>query len=747
MAQPSGRAAGGTTIRRADPRPVRVCLLIQTHALPPLTYAVPERLRSRVRVGSAVVATLSEYSRLGIVVGYDDENERELEELTAVEPGLSLPRSTVRLCRRICEASAVPLATAIRAALPPGLETGTYRVIDPASDWKWEAGSSVTRVALRRALGKEGLKAAETEGRIRLAPRVQAPARTEWAATVPDADADLRRVPRQRELYEALKRYDREVEVSTLLSETGAHIATLRALARRGAVRLESFRQPADIHETRGEEALPPLKAVEEAVAGAEARLWRVPAVEQDAAVGEVVRAALEADRRALVLVPEINGVERLAHYLAERLPAGYTITAYHGGPGLDRSAVYAAARRGNVDVLVGTRAAALLPLPELGVICVVDEPNDAHRAGPGYEGLPMHARDISVLRGAEEGSAVVMLSPTPSLRLYGTGMREMPSRQPSRWPAVRIVDMRGTGASLSSTVLQACRRSVEAGESVGVVANRLGYAVTVSCAQCGGVKTCPNCDLPLALTGGGKVLGCARCAYRRKMTTKCDECGSDRMSATGLAAERLREDLAAFLERPVGLLTAGDRLFEAAQVVVGSARSILEREWDVLLVPDVDSMLHGSDARAVERAFRFIYRAAEMTRRKLFVQTRVPEHYALRTALRGDYQGFAASELVRLRDLGYPPFGHVAYLMLEGPEAAVRGAVESRLRPALGTEVAMSGAVPFRGAGGPGWRVMLRGRERAEVARAAGLAARLVSKGRGTRGLKLRVEIDPEEV
>ena len=44
-----------------------------------------------------------------------------------------------------------------------------------------------------------------------------------------------------------------------------------------------------------------------------------------------------------------------------------------------------------------------------------------------------------------------------------------------------------------------------------------------------------------------------------------------------------------------------------------------------------------------------------------------------------------------------------------------------------------------------PTWRVLLRSRERPVVARAATLAARLAAQTRG--GLKVRVEIDPEEV
>lgn len=728
---------------------MRVCLLIPTHALPPLTYAVPERLRSRVRVGSAVVAPLSEYSRLGIVVGYDDESDRELEVLRAVEPGLSLPRGIVGLCRRICDASAVPLASALRAALPPGLETTKYRVVEPAPGWKWEAGSIVGRVALRRTLGKEGLKAAETEGRIRLSPRVAAPTRTEWATAVPGSAADLRRVPRQRDLYETLGRHERAVEVPALLAETGAHIATLRALVRRGAVHLEARREPADIHETAGSELAPP-EAVERAVAEGGAYVWRARTADQESAVEDLARTVLRADRRALVLAPEIKTAQRLVRRLAERLPAGYAVAAYHGGPDLDRSAVYEAARRGNVDVLVGTRTAALLPLPEVGVICVVDEPNEAHRAGPGYEGLPVHAREVALLRGAAERSAVVMLSPTPSLVAYGMGLRELPPRGASagrRWPAARIVDMRDTGASLSSTLLRACRRAVAAGERVGVVANRLGHATTVACGRCGAVKTCPNCGLPLALAGRANALACGRCAFRRKMDPKCDECGSDRVSATGLAVEGIRGELSDYLGAPVGMLTAGEQDHADAPVVVGTPKRILEHEWDVLVAPDVDAMLLGNDARAVERAFRLLYRAAEVTRRRIFVQTRVPDHYALRAALRGDYESFAEAELPRLRELGYPPFGHVAYLVFDGPESAVRRAVESRLRPAIGPDVAVSGVVSFRGADGRCWRVMLRGRDRREVARAANLAGRMASKDAGMRGLKMRVEMDPEEV
>jgi len=396
----------------------------------------------------------------------------------------------------------------------------------------------------------------------------------------------------------------------------------------------------------------------------------------------------------------------------------------------------------------VGTRTAALLPFARLGAICVVDEPNEAHRAEPGYEGLPIHVRDVALERGRIEGAGVFCLSPFPSLRLMArerTGIREIPERRPARWPSVRIVDMRVSGAALSSTVLDACRRVVEEGGRVGVVANRLGYAAAVTCNGCGTVRSCPDCDLPLVLHERAGLLVCDRCGHRGRLTDACGACGSDRASAVGLAVERVRKELSRRLDMSVGLITAGERELEGAPIVVGTARLVFDEEWDAVILPDVDSALLGTGIGAVERAFRLVYRSAETALRVLLIQTRHPEHYALRAAVRGDYPAFAAAELPRLRSLGYPPFAHLASVTLEGPGPALQRAVELRLRPAVESAVEMSGPVPLAHTGGlPRWRVLLRSGERPVVARTAILAARLSAE---VRGLKVRVDVDPEEV
>ena len=726
-----------------------VSLLIPTHALPPLSYRIPEHLEEEVRVGTVVVAPLSGYSRLGVVVSVGS-GERASEDLWGVSGEYPLPPETIELCRWVSEAAAVPLSCAIRMALPPALNTGRYRVLDPLPGWPWEPGKLVNRPVLRRALGGDGLRRAEKEGRVVLAAHEPGRRMIEWAFVRGGAAPDLSRAPRQRELLAALEQRPEGCPVKELLSGIGASRATLRALVSRGAVVLKHRPEPPPVLTSRDKPKIEPLQPfVRQAgrivdVGGA--WIWRVPTADQCYAVAAVTRAAIEGGEQALVLVPEIEAVEDLARKLQGYLPAGHRVAAYHSGLGRDRAAVYESARSGRVDVLVGTRSAALIPMPRLGAICVVDEPNGGHRAEPGgYEGVPIHVREIVRERGWLEGAGTLFLSPHPSLRLYAEkpGVRELPPHTAREWPSASIVDLRGSGVSLSPTLLESCRAAVEAGGRVGMIANRLGHATSISCNACGSVQACPECNLPLALHK--PMLVCGRCGYSKRLSGVCDVCDSGRLTSTGLAVERVREEVSRALGCRVGLVTAGNRVQTDAPVVVGTAHCITSEEWDIVAVTDVDVLLQGSGMGSIERAFRLVYGAAEAARERLLVQTRSPGHYALQAALREDYAAFAMAELPRLRALGYPPYGHLATITFEGSGKLVRGAVESRLRPAVEPAVAMADPTPVAGIGGSqSWRVLLRSIEREAASRAGSLA---VHMAQSTCGLKAHIEIDPEEV
>ena len=72
--------------------------------------------------------------------------------------------------------------------------------------------------------------------------------------------------------------------------------------------------------------------------------------------------------------------------------------------------------RRGDVDVVVGTRSAVFAPLARPGLIIVDEEHDTSYKQDetPRY-----HGRDVAVMRGKFAGALVVLGSATPSMESF----------------------------------------------------------------------------------------------------------------------------------------------------------------------------------------------------------------------------------------------------------------------------------------------------------------------------------------
>src|SRR5207342_98238 len=118
----------------------------------------------------------------------------------------------------------------------------------------------------------------------------------------------------------------------------------------------------------------------------------------------------------ALLLVPEIA----LALPLVDRVRADLDarVVLVHSGLGDgERADEWRRIRRGDVDVVVGTRLAVLAPLADIGLI-VVDEEHDA--AYKSDRTPRLQARDAAIRLGALAGAAVVLGSATPAVDSLG---------------------------------------------------------------------------------------------------------------------------------------------------------------------------------------------------------------------------------------------------------------------------------------------------------------------------------------
>lgn len=327
----------------------------------------------------------------------------------------------------------------------------------------------------------------------------------------------------------------------------------------------------------------------------------------------------------------------------------------------------WAAARAGGVTV-VGARAAAWAPLPEVAAVVVLDGHDEAYQE----ERAPTwHARDVAVARAERAGVPALVVSPCPDLAMLSSLRPLVPSRSTERagWPVLEVIDRRSddprTGL-LSERLAGALRRYPR----LVCVLNRKGRARLLACTGCGELIRCEHCGAAMREAEG--ALGCPTCQASRPPV--CAGCGSSRLKALRKGVSRVREELEALAGRPVGEVTADSDDLPAAQVVVGT-EAVLHRvgATDAVVFLDFDQELAAPRYRAAEQALGLLARAARLVGGRggggrVLVQTRLPGHEVLTAALHGDPGRLAAAEAPVRAELGFPPYRALA--VVSGPAA-----------------------------------------------------------------------------
>ena len=439
------------------------------------------------------------------------------------------------------------------------------------------------------------------------------------------------------------------------------------------------------------------------------------------------VAKALERGQQALVLVPEIALTPQTVRRFAARFPG--RVTLWHSGltPG-QRYDTWQRVRAGEMDVVIGSRSALFAPLPRPGLIVVDEEHETSYKQDvtPRY-----HARDAALHLGHVTGAVVVLGSATPDVETYAhaergdlsllslprrvLGHRQAVAEQQARLgrtgaamqpladldavytdlPPVQVVDLRAElragNTSLFSRALQAAlQETLSRGEQAILFLNRRGAATFVMCRDCGHVLECPRCSTTLTYHQASGSLVCHHCGHREPPPTLCPNCRSERIRHFGAGTQRVEETLLSLFPNirvlrwdrdTTGSSRAHTEFLDAfiqgdADVLIGT--QMIAKGLDLPLVTLVgvvsaDTGLHLPDFRAAERGFQLLTQVAGRAARgplggRVIFQTYTPDHYAIQSAARHDYDQFYAQEMDFRRATGYPPFTRLARLIYTDP-------------------------------------------------------------------------------
>jgi primosomal protein N' (replication factor Y) len=468
----------------------------------------------------------------------------------------------------------------------------------------------------------------------------------------------------------------------------------------------------------------------------------------------EAIAEALDAGRRALVLVPEIA----LAMPLVDRLRADLAVRVALVHSGLsdgERADEWRRIRAGDVDLVVGTRTAVLAPLDDVGLVIVDEEHDPAYKSDRTPRFM---ARDTSIRLAELAGAAVILGSATPSVESVGHARAgryrrvALPDRASGTPPEITLVDLRAELAEgnrgLLSRVLRDALAALDvgAGDQAILVINRRGSASVVLCRDCGHVQACPDCDRPLVYHHAGTTLRCHHCGRASPLADRCPACGSPRIRYLGGGTERLEREVRGMFPRfrvdrldrdVVERRGAAVRVidgFTAGQVDVLVGTSLATKGLDIPTVTLVgivsaDVALNLPDERAAERTYQVLAQAIGRAGRgeragHAVVQTYRPEHRAIRAVVERTADTFYDEELALRERWGSPPFGRLVKLTIGLPDRDSAEheaqAMAARLRSAAGPAgVLVTGPAPaYIARRADRWRfnVVLRGSDPAAL-------------------------------
>jgi primosomal protein N' (replication factor Y) len=416
----------------------------------------------------------------------------------------------------------------------------------------------------------------------------------------------------------------------------------------------------------------------------------------------EAVAEALKQNRQVMILLPEIA----LTIQFLERFAARFGVRPCEWHSDLsqkERRRTYRAVMNGEARVVVGARSSLFLPFPELGLIIVDEEHEQAFKQ---QEGAIYHARDMAVVRARIEDCPVVLASATPSLESFVNAQSgryahlKLVSRHGvAEMPSVQLIDLRqerdGPDVEkkaqwLSPPLRAALEKTLAAGEQAMLFLNRRGYAPLTLCEACGHKFTCPHCSAWLVEHKYKKRLACHQCGYELPMPRDCPQCKEPgTLIACGPGVERVAEEFAAFFPNARYAIASSDILHGPAETQA-AIRAMARREIDVLigtqivakghhfpqltLVGVVDADLGGSDGdlRARERTFQLLHQVSGRAGRAekpglVLLQTRNPEDAVMQALARGDRDGFYEQERQFREASASPPFGRLAALVISG--------------------------------------------------------------------------------
>lgn len=427
---------------------------------------------------------------------------------------------------------------------------------------------------------------------------------------------------------------------------------------------------------------------------------WQLlPDEDLAARVCDLIRIARRAGGAVLVLVPDQYDLDPLLTHVRDTLGSDGIVGLSAASGQAPRYRTWLQALYGAVDVVIGTRAAAFSPLPNLHTVLLLDDGNeffsDPRAPYP-------HPRDVLAHRAEAEGANFLaagwMVSIAMSQRVAdGWAHYLQPERAELKASLPRITapgdsdkaleqDPLARAARIPHAAFRAVKASLERGEPALFQVPRRGYIPTLVCGYCHEPVRCRHCGGPLSLPHGqgradhAQVPLCRWCGTPEPRFT-CPHCGSHKLRAATIGAGRTAEELGrAFPGFPI-ILSYGDERKEtipagpAIVVSTPGSEPVTPTGYGALVMLDPWALTQRPDLSAEEDTLRLWCNAVRLVRPFTHGGEAIvagdPADPLIQGLIRWDPCGVAERLRLERENAQLPPSQHL--IAIDGEFAAVK--------------------------------------------------------------------------
>ena len=622
-------------------------------------YLVPNELQEEIEVGSCVEIPFGSRKLTGYVVELTDVAEFDVSRL---KPIMGIKKGSVPV-----ESQLIALAS-----------------------WMKQNYGATMNQALKTVIPiKQKIKAIEHKKLSLAIPKEEAEHFLKTIKTKKSCHAQTRL------LREILEQGELDYEIVT--SKLGISPSTIKTLAQKGILTIEvskTYRNPIEhlaqkgYHLTLNPQQQEVTTKIIEDMKNKNPKTYLLKGVTGSGKTEvymELIAHTIEMGKQAIVLIPEIALTYQTVMRFYNRFGNRVSILNSRLSMG-EKYDQYLRAKNGDIDIMIGPRSALFAPFANLGIIIIDEEHESSYKSEttPRY-----HARETAIERARMHGASVVLGSATPSVDSYYQAMLgnyellELTTRAHNNpLPTCEVIDLReelkrGNRSILSYRLQELIQDRLQKQQQIMLFLNRRGVLGIMSCRMCGHVVKCPHCEVSLSQHNNGKML-CHYCGYQEEIPKICPSCGSKYIGGFKSGTQKVEMMVNEIFPNAKTLRMDFDttrtkdsyeQILQAfankeADILIGTQMIVKGHDFSNVTLVGVlaaDMSLHVSDFHGAERTFQLLTQAAGRAGRgselgEVVIQTYNPDHYAIITAQKQDYERFYEQEIEYRKMMFYPP-------------------------------------------------------------------------------------------